>query len=466
MTQIVYIFVVFNKCSNLNKMRLNKRVDNVFRVSKYFLSVFKGNSLMIRLWIYFLFYLFYIENTFAQPIVNLSDVLFEAFKNNPELAVYQARVDAEEAAIASKYSLSDPRFGVMNESNITSDQRQMGDMSSWIISQEIMFPTKYFYMGSMQRSKIEALKSEYLEKKLEIRQKVITQFYNYNSSFQIFSLLLAQRETLREIARIVETRRSLGVVPQQDEMKAHVEQTRIENEILLQNQELIEWKSGLKSLLNREPHTFFEITIKELKVPKILDSLDHIEDLAHKSSNKILSDKAWLIESQKFRTLSQMNYFPNFMLSYRKPFGNSVPQDAYAWSIELSIPLWFFAKQNSEISFASFKVMEAEKRLEQSKREVESEVVSLKYKVETLAKLIRIYETALIPQSTSTLNSSRSAYSTGKIGFQELLDAERSLYSVRIDYYRNIAKFVEALMALERHVGQIFSDLPMGDVNH
>jgi cobalt-zinc-cadmium efflux system outer membrane protein len=91
----------------------------------------------------------------------------------------------------------------------------------------------------------------------------------------------------------------------------------------------------------------------------------------------------------------------------------------------------------------------------------EAETKRLVSKAETLSKLLKIYETALIPQSTSALNSSRAAYSAGRVGFQELLDAERSLYSVRIEYYKNLASFVEALSGLERVVGTAVSDLPM-----
>lgn len=412
----------------------------------------------------FLLFFLFASSALANPVTPLG-VLKETFDKNPELASSRARAHAEDAAVSAKYSLSNPRIGMMRESSLTAEQRQMGDMQSWTVSQEIMFPAKYFSMGSMQRSKAHAVREEFLDKKLEVRQKALSLYFSYYAAARISSLLDAQKETLREIARIAEARRATGAVPQQDEMKAHVEQTKIENEILLQAQELISVRSSLNSVLNRDPDAELILPKDDLKTPQIRVSANRIKELAQQNSKMISAGRAWLAEAETNRSLAKMSYLPDFMLSYRKPFGANAPDNAYAFGVEMTIPLWFFTKQSSEVSQAAAKTLEAEKRLELTRRQVDSETKNLSTKAETLAKLLKIYETALIPQSISTLNSSRAAYGAGRVGFQELLDAERSLYSVRIDYYKNLAAFVETLTALERIVGAAVSDLPMDGEN-
>jgi cobalt-zinc-cadmium efflux system outer membrane protein len=247
-------------------------------------------------------------------------------------------------------------------------------------------------------------------------------------------------------------------------MKAHLEQTKIENEVLLQEQEVSEFEASLKALLNRDISSELVLPKGELPVPLITaaegKSFAKILDLALKNSKMISAQKAWLGEAESARSFSRMGYLPDFMLSYTKPFGTNAPDNAYSFSVEMSIPLWFFARQNSETSVAAAKNMEAEKNLERVLRQIESETKGMSHKVETLSKLLKIYDTALIPQAISALNSSRSAYRVGRVGFQELLDAERSLYSVRVEYYRNFSKFVETLTSLERTIGVVISDLP------
>jgi outer membrane protein TolC len=149
------------------------------------------------------------------------------------------------------------------------------------------------------------------------------------------------------------------------------------------------------------------------------------------------------------------------MLSFRKPFTNA-PVGAYSLSVELSVPLWFFLKQSGEVTAASARLREAEKNWEKARLSTEAEATAVATKAETYSKLLRIFETALVPQANTTLNSSRAAYGAGRVGFQDLLDSERSLYAIKIDLYRTLAKFVETLAQFERITGASLSTLPFG----
>ncbi|MBI4040358.1 MAG: TolC family protein [Deltaproteobacteria bacterium] len=386
-------------------------------------------------------------------------VLQEVYANNAELAAQLAKANAENAAILEKYALTNPRVERMQESNMTKMQQEAGKMTTWGVSQELMFPTKYLAMGSAQKSKARAAQETFLDKKLEIRKETLTQFYHYYTASKILMLLEAQKQTLREIARIAEARRATGAVPQQDEMKAHVEQTKIENEILLQQQEITEAQAMLNALRNQDPSQPLTLPTANLKTPELQWPK---EPVPYSENSKILSSQRYELEAaQSERNLAFMSYLPDFMVSFRKPYGSNAPESAYVVGVEMTVPLWFFLRQSSLVSTASSKVIEAEHQLTQAQRRVGAETKRFISKAKTLSKLLQIYDTALIPQATSALNSSRAAYSAGRVGFQELLDSERSLYAVRIDYHKNLAAYVETLTSLERVVGTSVSDLPM-----
>ncbi|MCM2279879.1 MAG: TolC family protein [Oligoflexia bacterium] len=390
------------------------------------------------------------------------EALREAFSANPEIAAFQARSEAERSAVTLQYAPANPRFGFMREMNLDREQEEMGPMSSWMVSQELMFPGKYFAMGAAQGARADAALEDLRAKRLEIRQKVLSGLYNVYSARRMLSLLEAQRETLREIARSAEARRATGAVPQQDEMKAHVEQTRNENEIILQAQEVEEAEAMLNASLNRLPSEKPVLAAEALKAPKLTVGKEEIETLALRNSRVLSSGKAMVKEAGAMRSLSLLSYAPDFMLSYRRPFVNSVP-GASVFSVEATIPLWFFARQTSEVSSASSRLISAEKNLEAMTREVQAQVRSLVAKVESYDKVVKVYESALVPQATVTLNSSRAAYGAGRTGFLELLDSERSLYEVRMGYYRSLARFVEVLTELEKISGVSLSTLPFGE---
>jgi outer membrane protein TolC len=385
-------------------------------------------------------------------IITPQQLLAEVYKKNAGLSSMKAQIEVEDALVAKSYFLKDPIFGMMTESNA-------GEKMEFLtVTQEIMFPIKYFSMGAAQKAKVRGAQAQFELKALELRAKTLSLYYNFYSAKRILGLLEAQKETLKEIARIAESRRATGAVPQQDEMKAHVEQTMIENEILMQKQDVVEMSAELVSVLNQDSSEEIELPKEDLKMPDLKFKREELNVLSIEQSKAVASELAMYDEAVEEKSVAKMTYLPDFMFNYKKG------ERDYSYEIGISIPLWFFTKQTSDVSSASARVLAAEKKVEQEKRNTKSEVQALSNKVETYLKLIKIYESALIPQSTSALNSSRAAYSAGRVGFQELLDSERSLFAVRIGYYKNFAKYVEAISMLEKVLGISISSLPFEGV--
>lgn len=407
----------------------------------------------------------FLFNLTVAPIVKAAETLTPTevvrmvYSSNPEIAASKAQAQAEKELISSQYSLASPMIGFMKETDMSLMQMQDGPMKTWSVSQEFMFPTKYFSRGKIQKAKASRTMHLHMFKVLEVRAIALSAYFRFYSARRISRLLEAQRETLREIARIAEAKRAAGKVPQQDEMKAHVELTKIENQILLQAQDEAEAGFTLNAALNRPieaevylPDTDF--TAKDIKVSK------DFENISIATSHHLRGFSSTVEEAGFQKGLAKMAYLPDFQLSYRQVFGGNHPSSGKAIGIDMTVPLWFFSKENSELSSAVSKEVAARRELESHKRSSELMIETLKSKVKTLSKLLEIYETSLIPQATSSLNSSRSAYSTGRVGFQELLDAERTLYTTRIEYYENFAKLVEVVTGLEREAGVSISSLP------
>ena len=63
------------------------------------------------------------------------------------------------------------------------------------------------------------------------------------------------------------------------------------------------------------------------------------------------------------------------------------------------------------------------------------------------------------PQSQQTLEVSRVAYQTDRVDFQAVIDNQRVLLDVNLDYFRALSEFSQALADLEPAVG---IDLPPG----
>ena len=68
-----------------------------------------------------------------------------------------------------------------------------------------------------------------------------------------------------------------------------------------------------------------------------------------------------------------------------------------------------------------------------------------------------LLRTTILPQSQQTLEVSRVAYQTDRVDFQTLIDNERVMLEVNLDYFRALSDLAQALADLERAVG---TDLP------
>ncbi len=393
----------------------------------------------------------------SRSVLTLEGALSQALSANPGIAASRARVDAERSAVRLQYAPANPRIGWMRERPETGAEV----MDSWRVSQELMFPTKYFVMGSMQRARADSEEQVAQAKRLEVRRKVLAAYYGLFAAERTLALLEAQRETLREVARIAESRYAAGSVSQQDQMKAHVEQTKIENDYLMAKQERDSMSAMLNALIARDPGEDVALPKGELPLPRLTLAAEDLPRAVRTSSRSVRQGEFMVKEAEKGKSLARWNYAPDFMLSYRRGFqGGS--QAMYEVGVELSVPLWFFARQTSEASSAGARLVEAEKRLEQMTRETDAEARSLHAQARSQEKMLKIYETSLVPQASTMLDTSRAAYRAGRASFIELIDSERSLYDVRMAYYRTLAQYVQSLTRLEEVVGTSVSTLPAG----
>ena len=73
---------------------------------------------------------------------------------------------------------------------------------------------------------------------------------------------------------------------------------------------------------------------------------------------------------------------------------------------------------------------------------------------------LRTTAQALFPAAQRSLDSALANYTSGKLDFLRLLDAERQLNTQRDMYYQSIAEYHRSLAELERAVGEPVSTSP------
>jgi outer membrane protein TolC len=121
--------------------------------------------------------------------------------------------------------------------------------------------------------------------------------------------------------------------------------------------------------------------------------------------------------------------------------------------IGFTFPLWFWEKQNSFVKEARANVGVVKAEYQAQENMVLFEVRSSYARFDAAKKLVKIYETGVLPQAQSALETARRGYETDLLSFLDLLDSQRTLREFQMEYFESLANLEIALADLERSVG-------------
>ena len=127
------------------------------------------------------------------------------------------------------------------------------------------------------------------------------------------------------------------------------------------------------------------------------------------------------------------------------------------WSVMLgvNIPLafWSSGKYTQKVEENELNVRKAEEDYSAMKNMVLFAVQEALVKVQTNQNLVGLTKTTVIPQAEQTLQSTISAYQTGKTEFLMLIDAYRMLLMAKLDYHMAVMNSMASQAQFEQAVG-------------
>lgn len=393
----------------------------------------------------------YASETNRKPaeVFTLTTLLKKAYESNGALRAKQHDFEAEGALIANKATLDDPMLGYSG--------LKRGNLTQFItVSQKIKFPTKYIFAGNAQSAREDIAKAEYLKEKLNLKKKVISLYFKLYTTQKIIDLTQANMSAVREFARIAEKKYASGSAKQTDTMKAHVELTNLELELLQLKQAENTIQNEIKAVINDSSFPDVILYQKNLETPEpnlnvIKKDIHLLVQALQENSPGLKSQKEKVELAHWEKTLAHTDYLPDFELRYQQRIAGE-PMDSKIYSVSFTIPLWFWNKSSAASATTSKKDAEESRYVDMTQKLI-AKVRNLENRVQTQYKTIKIYETSLIPQAQSSYNSSKSAYRASTVSFLDLLESERALYQVKNGFFKVLNQYVEDLTELEAELG-------------
>ena len=274
---------------------------------------------------------------------------------------------------------------------------------------------------------------------------------------QTLKTISENQELLRQFINVSQTRYATGKGSQQDVLKAQVALSKlIRMEIITQQKKESQWQR-LLDLVDYEINAEYEvpdsISFKPEKIKK-----EWIKSVAFTQRPLLKLYETNLETLKKKALLSKKMLLPDLTASIaytqRDVLKTGVGGTDYlSAGISLNIPLYFKSKQKPEIQASQIAVDKGMDDIRNTRNLIRFQVEDLLIKLEKNVSLIRLYETGILPQAQQSLSAAFTGYQTDKIDFLTLLNNQKTLLDLKLEYIRFLTDYYQSLSNLAYMVG-------------
>ena len=134
-------------------------------------------------------------------------------------------------------------------------------------------------------------------------------------------------------------------------------------------------------------------------------------------------------------------------------------RDAYSLIVGVNLPL-YRTRLDAAVREAQCKAVSTARSYAAAEDNLQAEVQSIYAQYREQDQILTILESEILTRAGQALDLSIEAYRTGRVSFEQLIDAYRTLLNYRIDYHRRLALREQAIASLERAVGSAVTAAP------
>jgi cobalt-zinc-cadmium efflux system outer membrane protein len=396
-----------------------------------------------------------------KPRLNVDQLVDEALQNNPEISAAKIKWEVFKEKIPQSYALEDPMFGfgiVSLPTNFSFRDEDM-TMKEFSISQKFPFPGKRPLMKEMASKEAEAVSAEIQGKIHQIIKDVKTAYYDLSHIYRTTEVTQRNKRILEDFAKIAETRYAVGEGIQQDVFKAHVEVSKMVDDLIMLGQRKRSLEAKLNALLNRPPETPMGEP-EEVVLRKFPFTIEELQKMALEMNPTLKGMKKMIEAKEKAYALAKREYYPDFNFKFAYGQRDNGPdmkrRDMLTGMVEMNIPIFYKSKQDRKVAETKAEILATEAQYRAMKNEVLFMITDMASMIQRGERQIELYKTGIIPQASLQINSAMSSYRVNKADFMTLLDSQMTLYKYELEYHQALTEYEKNVANIGAAVGKQF----------
>jgi outer membrane protein TolC len=380
---------------------------------------------------------------------------------NPAIAADEASAAAARARVRPAGAFEDPRLayeasnlpvGDFDFQSTPLSGHQLG------LSQQIPFPG---LLGNRQRAaEAGALAAEegLADRRRQVAAAVEGAWAELGFAQRALQITDQNLDLLRQLARIAETKYSVGTGLQQDVLRAQVEVTRLLEERIQRAATIQRADSALAALLDLPPGTPLPRT-EELRERSPIPELTPLLEAMEERSPLLRALEARIEEAERMQRAAELEGYPDVDvgLGYRvreRVAGDPVQgDDFFSAGVKIRLPV-DRSKWRARVAERTALLRRAQADHRAARARLRDAVRARHADLERADAEARLLESGLVPQSRQSLESNRAGYEVDKVDFLTLVDSHVNLLDAELAWVRAEAARRAAFAELEAAVGE------------
>ncbi len=395
----------------------------------------------------------------AEPLpgASVESLLAVARENSPDLRASRLEADAAHERIGPAGALPDPMLRLELE-NITRNGRQDATLDPTRVGDTkytLLQPLPFWGKRDLKRevASAEATQAEGRASDTwnEVASRIKSLYAQYWLTSQTLQLTRDNLELTRQLEQIAQVRYASGLAAQQDAIRAQVERSNLDTELVGMESEYRQMASFINAMLARPGDP-------PLAEPAVLRPIPPHIDTAKLNERLLAANPQLAIESariggaEKSRDLAYRNRYPDFTVGVA-PMQVQNRVDAWSLMLEMNLPLQQGTRRSQERE--SERMLEAANaRKEALGHRLHGELSGALAGLEAARSTEQITRNRLLPQADLTFKSALAGYENGKVDFATLLDAQRQIRNAKSALLRAQAAQQIRLADIERLIGE------------
>ncbi len=395
----------------------------------------------------------------AEPLpgASVESLLAIAREGSPEVRMVRLEAEAAQERIGPAGALPDPFLRVELE-NITRGGTQEATLSpsrvgdtKYLLAQPLPFWGKRDLKREIAAAEAEQAGGRAADTWAEVAGRIKTLYAQYWLTHRALQLTRENIDLSRQLEQIAQVRYASGLAAQQDAIRAQVERSTLDNELVSMETDYRQQAAFINAMLARNADAPLAEPSALRPLPARLDAAQLNERLLARNP-QLAIEAARIDGAGKSRDLAYRNNFPDFIVGVQ-PMQVQDRVDAWNLMLEMNIPLQQGTRRSQE--------REAERMLEAAAARKEAlghrlhgELTGAVASLEAARTTEEITRNRLLPQAELTFKSALAGYETGKVDFATLLDAQRQIRNARLALLRAQAGQQQRLADIERLLGE------------